>query len=113
MALDPIITTTTSASSASTSVAIGQRNGILNGTSTVSGIGIDPSVVNPKVSSGGNVTGAGTIVLNVAQTLESGISLTFDGAGKEAVITGNMEITKVGTGSPTLRFDVGRFLKSA
>ena len=111
--LNPIVTTTTSASSASTSVAVTARDGILNGTSTVSGIGIDPSVGDPKVNSGASATGAGTIVLSAAQTLESGISLTFDGAGKEAVITGNMEIRKVGTGSPTLRFDVGRFLTSA
>jgi len=113
LTLSPITTTTTAASTASTSVAVTARDGILNGVSTVSGIGINPSASKPKVSSGANATGAGTIVLNAAQTLESGITLTFDGAGKTATITGNIEIIKAGTGSPTLRFDVGKLISTS
>ena len=111
--LTPITTTTTAASSSSTSVALTARDGILNSTSTVSGIGIDAAVVGPTVDSGANATGAGTVVLSAAQTLESGITLTFPGAGKTATITGNIEVIKVGTGSPTIRFDINKLLASA
>jgi len=113
VALTTITTTTTSASYNSTSVAVAARDGIMNSTSTASGIGIDPSAVDPTVNSGANATGAGTIVLSAAQTLESGITLTFAGAGKVATITGNMEVVKTGTADATLRFDVEKFLTSA
>ena len=108
-----VTTTTTSASSSSTSVALTARDGILNGTSTVSGIGINPGAAAPTVSSGANATGAGAVVLSAAQTLESGVTLTFPGAGKVATITGNIEVIKVGTGSPTIRFDINKLLASA
>ena len=113
VALTTVTTTTTSASSNSTSVAVAARDGILNSTSTVSGIGINPDVADPTVNSGANATGAGTIVLSAAQTLESGITLTFAGAGKVATITGDMEIIKAGTADATLRFDVEKILTSA
>ena len=87
-------------------------NGILNGTSTVSGIGINPALADPTVNSGANATGSGTIVLSAAQTLEDGITLTFSGAGKTATITGEIEILKAGTASATLRFDVEKLLTS-
>ena len=85
----------------------------MNGVSTVGGIGINRTVAKPKVSSGANATGSGTIVLSSAQTLESGITLAFDGAGKKANITGNIEIIKAGVGSPTLRFDINNLLSTS
>ena len=109
----PVSTTTTAASSSSTSVVLTARDGILNGTSTVSGIGIDAGNSDPVVNSGANATGAGTVVLSAAQTLESGITLTFAGAGKTAVITGNIEVLKAGTSNRTLRFDIDKLLTSA
>lgn len=112
IALAAVTTTTTSASSSSTSVALTARDGILNGTSTVSGIGINPAVADPTVNSGANATGAGTVVLSAAQTLEDGITLTFSGAGKTATLTGEIEILKAGTASATLRFDVEKLLTS-
>lgn len=111
VSLTEVSTTTTAAVSASTSVPVTQRAGIMDGISTVSGIGIDASVENPTVSSGaGSVTGAGTIVLSAAQTLEDGITLTFPGAGTVATITGNIKINHVGNEDVTLRFDVEKFL---
>jgi len=88
-------------------------DGIINGISTVSGIGIDPKVADPTVNSGGNATGGGTVVLSAAQTLESGITLTFSGAGKVATITGNIDIVKSGTADATLRFDVEKLLSTS
>ena len=113
IALTAVTTTTTAASSSSTSVVLTARDGILNGTSTVSGIGIDPEAVAPTVNSGASAAGAGTVVLSAAQTLESGITLTFPGAGKVATITGYIEIVKAGTADATLRFDVEKLLTSA
>jgi hypothetical protein len=83
----------------------------LDDVSVVSGIGIDPSAVNPTVDSGaGAVSGAGTIVLTAAQELENGITLTFEGAGQTATITGNIEIIKAGVANANLRFDVEKLL---
>ena len=113
ISLTPITTTTTSASSASTSVALTARDGILNTVSTVSGIGINPALAAPTVSSGANATGAGTVVLSAAQTLESGVTLTFPGAGKVATITGNIEILKAGTENATLYFDAEKLLSTS
>jgi len=111
ISLAEISTTTTSAVSNSTSVPIASRNGIIDAISTVSGIGINPSVANPTVASGaGAVSGAGTIVLSAAQTLEDGITLTFKGAGQTATISGNIEVLEVGTSSQNLRFDVEKLL---
>ena len=111
VALTEITTTTTAAVSASTSVPITDRIGISDTISSVSGIGIDSSVANPTVASGaGSVTGAGTIVLSAAQTLESGITLAFPGAGSVATITGNIKINKAGNENVILRFDLEKFL---
>ena len=113
MALTSVTTTTTAASQNSTSVELTAVDGILNGTSTVSGIGIDPSAVAPTVNSGGNATGTGTVVLSAAQTLENGITLTFPGAGKVATITGNLKVLKAGVSNPVIYFDVDKLLTSA
>ena len=92
--------------------SVANIDGIMNDVSTVSGIGIDSSVVNPTVASGaGSVTGAGTIVLSAAQELENGITLTFTGAGSVVTITGNIKINKTGNEDVTLRFDIDSFLK--
>ena len=113
LTLTPVTTTTTSAVQNSTSVAVAARDGILNSTSTVTGIGIDASAANPTVSSGANATGAGTIVLSAAQTLEKGITLTFPGAGKTATITGNIEVLSPGSSNQRIRFDMEKLVASA
>ena len=66
---------------------------------------------SPTVVSGaGSVTGAGTIVLSAAQTLESGRMLTFPGAGTVATITGFLKVNSAGNKDVTLRFDLEKFL---
>ena len=109
--LAEVSTTTTAAVNASTSVPVAQRAGIMNLISSVSGIGIDPGVAAPTVASAaGSVTGAGTIVLSAAQTLENGVTLTFPGAGTVATISGNIKVNNVGNEDVTLRFDLEKFL---
>tara|TARA_R110002096_G_scaffold178077_2_gene354923 strand:- start:17 stop:1834 length:1818 start_codon:yes stop_codon:yes gene_type:complete len=111
VALTPVVTTTTGAVSNSTSVPVTSRNGILDDVSTVSGIGINPALTDPTVDTGaGAVSGAGTLVLTAAQTLEDGATLTFSGAGQTATITGNVQILKAGEGNETLRFDIDKLL---
>ena len=109
--LTKVTTTTTSGVSNSTSIPVAERAGILDNVSTISGIGIDPKVADPKVASGaGTVSGAGTIVASAAQTLENGITLTFPGASRIATITGNITVNNVGDSNTTLYFDLEKFL---
>ena len=111
IALTPVTTTTTAAVNNSTSVPVTSRNGILDDVSTVSGIGINPALVDPTVDTGaGAVTGAGTLVLTAAQTLEDNAVLTFANAGQTANITGNVKVVKAGDSSATIEFDVERLL---
>ena len=111
VALTEITTTTTGAVSASTSVPITNRIGISDNISSVSGIGIDSSVVNPTVASGaGTVTGAGTIVLSAAQTLESGQTLNFFGGSNILTITGSINILNMGINDVSLYFDLEKFI---
>jgi len=112
--LGTVTTTTTSSVSNSTSVPVAERGGILDTISSASGIGIDPASIDPTVSSGANSeSGAGTIVLSAPQTIESGATITFYNAGTTATISGDIEITKVGNASQTIRFDVDQLLSIA
>jgi len=109
--LKPISTTTTGAVSASTNVPVTERIGILDDVSTVSGIGIDSSSVVPTVDTGaGAVTGAGTLVLTAAQTLESGITLNFANASNIATVTGNIEVIKAGPKAIDIQLDVSKIV---
>mgnify|MGYP003673540883 CR=1 FL=1 len=117
VALTKITTTTTTAPSAATTFNVASAVGIAENISTVSGIGIDASVINPTVTTITNVGGAtwnnsagATLTLGVAQTLESGTTLTFPNAGTVATITGNIKVNKVGNENVILRFDLERFL---
>ena len=109
--LKPVTTTTTGAVSASTSVPVAQRIGILDDVSTVSGIGIDSSSAVPTVDTGaGAVTGAGTLVLTAAQTLESGITLNFANASNIATVTGNIEVIKAGPRNVAIYLDTSKIV---
>tara|TARA_R100000664_G_scaffold1784_1_gene4633 strand:+ start:58 stop:1791 length:1734 start_codon:yes stop_codon:yes gene_type:complete len=111
--LTEVSTTTTAAVSSSTSIPITERAGILDNVSTISGIGIDPTAADPTVASGaGTVSGSGTIVASAAQTLESGITLTFPGASRIATITGNINVKNMGNTDATLYFNLEKFLKA-
>jgi len=109
--LSPISTTTTAVVSNSTSVPVTSRNGILDDVSVVSGVGINSVLALPTVDTGaGAVSGAGTLVLTAAQTLEAGALLTFSGAGQTATITGFVEIIKSGTASNVISIDAEKLL---
>ena len=106
---------TTAAVINSTSVPIDDGDGIMDDVSTVSSINIDSSVADPTVTTIGSYSGTtATLTLSAAQTLESGETLTFDGAGRTITITGNIEIKQSGEiragWDRYLYFDLERFL---
>jgi hypothetical protein len=74
--------------------------------SSVSGIGIDPLVIDPYIT---NISGT-NLTVSAAQALESGQTLTFPGAGSTFTITGDLNIRKVGNSNLTLTLDVDKFL---
>jgi len=113
IALTAPTTTTTEATSAHATIAVADREGIINNVSTVSGIGINPALANPTLTTGGGLDGAGDWIMSAVQTLENGITLTVGNTGRIATITGNIEIIKAGTASQTLRFDVEKLLSTS
>ena len=113
MTLSAPSTTTTEATSAHATIAVADREGIINNVSRVGGIGIDPSVQNPLITSGGGTDGEGDWVMEAVQTLESGVTLTVENTGRVATITGDIEIIKAGNANATLRFDVNNLLSNS
>ena len=112
IALTAPTTTTTAAVRASTTIPVADREGTIVNVSTISGIGIDPSAANPTIASA-TADGAGSWTASVAQTLESGITLTVGGTSRTATITGNIELENVDDTSFTLYFDVEKFLTAS
>jgi len=110
IALTQIQTTTTSAVANSTTVPVASVLGILPNVSSASGIGIDPRSANPTVTARSSTTGSGNLTMSVAQTLEDGMPLVFEGAGQTAVITGNIKVLKAGNANQVLRFDVDKLI---
>ena len=93
--------------------AVADREGVINNVSTVSGIGIDSAAVNPTLTTGGGLDGAGDWIMSAVQTLENGVTLTVENTGRVATITGNIEIVRAGTRDRTLRFDVEKLLSNS
>lgn len=105
-------TTTTSTVSNSTTVPVADREGTIQNVSTISGIGIAADAVNPTVTSA-TADGAGSWTLSAAQTLESGTTLTVEGTGRTATITGDIEIIKCGDSNFNLIMHVPGFITGA
>ena len=99
-------TTTTEATTAHATIEVADKEGVINNFSRVGGIGINPALQNPLITSGGGSDGVGDWVMDAVQTLESGTTLTVENTSRVATITGNIEIIKAGTASQTLRFDI-------
>ena len=104
--IDNISTTTSSAVSASATIPLTSVDGIKVG-SVVSGLGIDNSTSNPTVI---NMSSSNAILSEV-QTLESGVTLTFEGSSRTATITGNIEVTTFGDNDFTTTLELDNILK--
>jgi hypothetical protein len=79
---------------------------------TITGVGIDFSVKpgGPSIVSKSAKSGAGSIVVSDAQTLDSGQTLTFSGTSHQVKITGDITISNMALADTTLYFDVEKFL---
>jgi len=110
--LVPQTTTTTSAVSASATIPVADREGTIQNLSTVSGIGINPAVASPTVTST-TADGAGNWTLSAAQTLESGVTLTLGNTSRSATITGNIEFKNLDDTNFNLYIDVEKFLSAS
>ena len=106
-------TNTSGAVSASATIGVDDREGIIDGVSQISGIGIAAGAVNPTINSGGGADGAGNWTASAAQTLEDNIELTIENTSRFAIITGNIEFLNVDTASFTLYFDMDSFLSAS
>ena len=99
----------------STTVNIDNADGIMDDVSTVSSFNINSSAANPTVTNIGSYSGTtATLTLSAAESLEAGETLTFDGAGRNITISGNIEVKKVGAvrsdWNGTLIFDLEKFI---
>jgi len=104
-------TTETSAGGSSADITVASAEGIISNVSRVGGIGINPALQNPLITS---VDFAGKdLTMDAVQTLENGITLTIENTSRVATITGNIEIIKAGTASQILRFDVNKLLSTS
>ena len=103
--------TTSGASSSSTTVAVTDCQNAAVGLQ-VSGINVNPAVVNPTIVSKSKRSGAGNVVLSAAQSFESGQEINVL-SGYEAVhIKGSITIKNFPVGGDVdLLFDLERFLK--
>ena len=107
-----LVTTTTVNS---TTVAIDNADGVMDGISTVSSFNINSSVAEPTVTTIASYTGStATLTLSSAQSLEAGETLTFNGTARKITISGNLRVISSGS-SPThwdgiLGFDLEKFI---
>ena len=113
IALTPITTTTTSAVVNSKTVPVASIDGIIPGTSTVSGIGINANLANPTVSSRAVSSTGGDLVLSSEQNLESGVTLNVANTGKVATITGDIEIFSAGADNVEIKINIEDLLSIA
>ena len=102
-------TTTTGTVSSSATIGVADREGVIQNVSTISGIGINPAVANPTITST-QADGAGNWTASAAQTLENGITLTIDNTSRFAIITGDIEVIEAGPAGNTVYFDLETFL---
>jgi len=106
-------TTTSGTVSASATIGVADREGVINNVSRIGGIGINPALQNPLVTAGGGADGAGNWTADASQTLESGITLTVENTGRIATVTGNVEIIRAGTADTTVRLDIEKILSNS
>ena len=98
--------------SASATIGVADREGIIQNTSTISGIGIDSTAANPTITSA-QADGAGNWTASAAQTLENGITLTIDNTSRFAVITGDVEVKQFGNSSESIFFNIESILDAS
>jgi len=119
--LSDVVVTPTEESVTTSSAVINSTQVIVTGTGAVSGmpgvtsfkgVNISSTAANPTAQLKTTATGAGSIILSSAQTLESGQTLTMEGTSTTVTITGTIEVSNMPIGNVKLYFDVERFLRA-
>ena len=110
IALTAPTTTTTETTSAHATIAVADKEGVINSVSRVGGIGINSKLQNPLITSGGGADGAGDWTLSTPQSFENGVTLTVLNTSRVATITGEIEVLKSGIADVSLRFDLEKIL---
>ena len=104
--------TTTVTSSSGTSLGVTSARGVMDDVSTVSSINIDSSGDNPTVTNIASYTeptATATLTLSSSQSLETGETITFDGAGQVLTITGNIQVNNASS-DVTIYLDINKFI---
>tara|TARA_R100001443_G_scaffold4915_3_gene13559 strand:+ start:6810 stop:8096 length:1287 start_codon:yes stop_codon:yes gene_type:complete len=103
--IDPVVTTTDSAVSSSTTIPITSTNGIKAAEGVImSGIGITGTPHVDAVSAGVNVTASS------AQTIENGQTVTFTGSSRNATVTADIVVEKFGKDNLTIYLELDNIL---
>ena len=105
LTIDPVVTTTDSAVSSSTTIPITSTNGIKAAEGVImSGIGITGTPHVDAVSAGVNITASS------AQTIENGQTVTFTGSSRNATITADIKVLQYGVDDLTLTLALDNIL---
>ena len=105
LTIDPVVTTTDSAVSNSTTIPITSTNGIKAAEGVIiSGIGVTGTPHVDAVSAGVNVTASS------AQTIENGQTITFTGSSRNATITADIKVLQYGIDDLTLTLALDNIL---
>ena len=107
-------TTTTAAVADSATIPVADREGAVPNVSTISGIGIDPTAVDPFVTSA-LADGAGNWTVGTdTHIIEKGATLTVNNTSRVLTITGEIEFSNVeiNATTQTIYFDLARFIKA-
>ena len=103
--IDPVVTTTDSAVSGSTTIPLTSTNGIKAAEGVImSGIGITGTPHVDAVSAGVSVTASS------AQTIEDGQTLTFTGSSRSATITADVKVLQYGQDDVTITLALDNIL---
>ena len=103
--IDPVVTTTDSAVSSSTTIPITSTNGIKAAEGVImSGIGVTGTPHVDAVSAGVNVTASS------AQTIENGQTVTFTGSSRNATVTADIVVEKFGKDNLTIYLELDNIL---
>jgi len=104
------ITFTSTAVCNSTTLSVSSVLGIIPNATSISGIGVNAALANPTVTARTATTGTGDLTLSSTQVLENGATFNVIGSGQKAIISGNIEIIRAGTGTGQIYFDVEKLL---
>jgi len=111
VALSDVTTTTTAAvAAAATVIPVASTSGIKDDVSTITGVGInsDSAMTVTNIASL-NLTVRALVAAN-NEALESGQTLTFKGASREAKITGDLLVKNHGNSNTTITLDLDNIL---